>query len=180
MITMETNAVKRSAHLLGKVLLLIFIALLTAIIVLLVWVILDLPQIGQTLALNIGYGGDALRGWQGFALAMILLVQIGIWAAAVWQGRQIFTALGTGALNNASVAAGKAARLLWVMLIWGIVAHMLGTVIATWHFPEGTRALRISLGSTQISTAFAALLATFTSHAFVLGAALWQDHNEVI
>lgn len=180
MIITETKSVMRSAHLLGQALLLIWGGLMSAIIVVLVWLVIDLPQVGQALATSVGYGGDALRSWQGFALATILLIQIGIWIAAVWRGRQIFTALTTGALGNASIAASKTAKLLWFMLIWSIVGHMLGTVVATWHFTDGTRALGISLGSAEISTAFAALLATFTSRAFVLGAALWQDHKEVI
>ena len=177
---METKSVMRSAHILGQTLLLIFIVLLASIVVLVVWSIVDLPRIGQTLSVNVGYGGIVLRWWQGLAFVMFLLVQIGIWAAAVWQGRQIFTALTTGALIDASIAASKTAWLLWGILIWGIVAHILGTVVATWHFPEGTQALGVAIGPTQISTALAALLATFTSHAFVLGAALWQDHQEVI
>ncbi|MGC1494546.1 MAG: hypothetical protein WA790_01965 [Sulfitobacter sp.] len=180
MTNLETSETLRSAHVLGQALLLIFGVLLASIVMLVVWMAVDLPQIGQILAANVGYGDDALRVWQGIALGAVLLVQMGIWAAAVWRGRKIFTALGAGELNDASTAAAMTARLLWIMLIWGILAHILGTVIATWHFAEGTRALGIALGVNQISTTFAALLATFASRAFVLGAALWQDHREVI
>lgn len=180
MMDVETKSLLRSAKLVSQVLLWICVFLVAVALGLLIWLIMDLPQTGQSLAASVGYGDDALKDWQAYALGTIVMVQIGIWGAVVWQGRQIFIALTAGAVQTASRAARKSARLLWIMLIWGIAAHALGTVIATWHFPEGQRALGVTLGSAEISTLFAALLATFTSHAFVLGAALWEDHQEVI
>ena len=180
MIKYETQSVVRSANLLGLVLLLVLVTLLAAVVALVIWLFVDLPQVGQTLAAGVGYASDTLKSWQSFGLAMILLVQISIWIAVIYRGRQIFTALTEVALNDASTAAGQTARLLWILLVWGIVGHMLATVVATWHFPEGTRALGVDVGSTEISTLIAALLATFTSRAFVLGAALWQDHQGVV
>jgi len=109
-----------------------------------------------------------------------VLLHIGIWGSVTWYGRQIFSALLVEDVQAASIASRKTAWLLWAMLIWGIVANTLGPLVATWHLPDGQRALAIGFGSAQISTVLAALLATFTSHAFVLGAALWQDHQRVI
>jgi magnesium-transporting ATPase (P-type) len=174
------KSVARSATLLGYVLLLILVALTGAAAAVVIWLFVDAQQIGHMLAAGVGYESDVLKTWQAFALTLILLVQIGIWIAVVSQGRQIFTALTRVALNDASVVAGKAARLLWAMLAWGIAGHTIATVVATWHFPEGMKALEVSVGSTEISIAIAALLASFMSRAFVLGAALWQDHQEVI
>ncbi|WP_425090705.1 hypothetical protein [Tropicimonas sp. S265A] len=178
--SVETQPFLRSAALLERALRVIFGVVLLSGGVVAVWMIVDTPALGQMLAGNIGYGMAELRDWQSHGLAALVLVQIGIWAAVVWQGRQIFAALGTPDLVAATRAARIAARLLWIMLIWGVLAHALGSVVATWHFPDGQRALAISVGSAEISTIIAALLATFTAHAFVLGAALWQDHREVI
>lgn len=176
----ETTHLLRSARTLGFALSLIFAVLLIAAGGLLMWLVLDLDGTGQTLAANVGYGDTALRGWQSYALGLILLVQIGIWCAVIWRGREIFTALCEENVRMASISAAQTAQVLWVMLVWGIVAHTLGVLVTTWHFPEGERAVSIAIGSAQISTVFAALLATFTSKAFVLGAELWQDHREVI
>ncbi|MCP4824501.1 MAG: hypothetical protein GY892_10365 [Shimia sp.] len=176
----DEKSVVQSATLLGYVLLLILVALVGAAAAVIIWLFVDVQQLGYMLAAGVGYESDALKTWQAFALSLILLVQIGIWFAVVSQGRNIFTALTRVALSDASTAAGKVARLLWAMLAWGIAGHTIATVVATWHFPEGTKALEVSLGSTEISIAIAALLATFMSRAFVLGAALWQDHQKVI
>lgn len=176
----ETKAFLRTVYVIDRTLLLIFASLIIVIGLLIFWMVGDLQEMGQALASAVGYGSEALRSWQSYTLATLSLVQIGIWMAVVWYGRHIFVALKNGDINEASIAAGRTAKLLWVMLIWSIITHMLGTVVSTWHFPEGQRALGISLGSAQISTLLAALLATFTSHAFVLGAELWQDHQEVI
>ncbi|SMP35924.1 hypothetical protein [Shimia sagamensis] len=176
----EKTSVVRSATLLGHVLLLILVALSGAAAAVVIWLFVDAQQLGQILAAGVGYESEVLKPWQAVALTLILLVQVGIWIAVVFRGRHIFTALTQAALSEASMSAGKTARLLWAMLVWGIVGHTLATVVATWHFPEGMKALEVSLGSTEISIAIAALLATFMSRAFVLGAALWQDHQEVI
>jgi hypothetical protein len=180
MTSVETQPFLRSAAFLERTLRVIFGVVFVAGGVVAAWTVLDPQAFGQTLAGNVGYAVDPLRDWQSYALAGLVLAQIGIWGAVVWQGRQMFAALRTSDFMSATRAARMAARLLWIMLVWGITAHAFGTVIATWHFPEGQRALGISVGSAEISTILAALLATFTAHAFVLGAALWQDHREVI
>lgn len=176
----ETKPLLRSAKTLELILSLILAALLIAAGGLVIWLILDLSGTGQTLAANVGYGNALLRSWQCYALGLILLAQIAIWCVLIWRGREIFTALCEENVRMASISAAQTARVLWIMLVWGIFAHSLGVLITTWHFPEGERALSIAVGSAQISTVFAALLATFTSKAFVLGAELWQDHREVI
>ncbi len=180
MINVETKPVLRSAKLLEQALFLILMTLMVAAAVLVVWMILDVVEVGQTIATSVGYAGALLSSAQGYALGGIMLVQIFVWIAVILRGKEIFAALGANDAQSASIAASQTARLLWIMLAWGIVAQTLAVLVATWNFPEGQRALSISLGSAQISTIFAALLATFTSHAFVLGAALWQDHTEVI
>jgi flagellar basal body-associated protein FliL len=180
MIKVETKHILRSATFLERALLLILLALLTAAVILIAWLGTDLQQAGKWFASSLGYEGAAQQAWQSSALGAVALTQITIWGIVVWYGKQIFTAIKAEDMQTASTSAGTVARLLWIMLIWGIVAQTLGTLIATWHFPEGQRALSISFGSPQISTVIAALLATFTSQAFVLGAALWQDHQEVI
>ena len=180
MTEIQTTPVLRSAKVLEHALSLIFSGLLIGCAVMLLWMVFDLSEVGETIAQSVGYPSGTLSHQQSFALCGLVLVQLVIWMTVVWQGREIFAALGLGDVRSASIAASQTARVLWIMLFWGIVAHALGTVIATCNFPEGQRSLSISIGSAEISTVFAALLASFTSHAFVLGAALWQDHVEVI
>lgn len=180
MIELETQPVLKSAKLLEYVLFLILLTLLVAIAVLAIWMVLDISEVAGALAMSVGYGGAELLPSQGYALGGLVMVQLVIWVAVILRGKEIFAGLGAGDIYAAGFAARQTARLLWLMLAWGIVAHMLATLVATWHFPEGQRAIGLTLSSAQISTILAALLATFTSHAFVLGAALWQDHKEVI
>jgi hypothetical protein len=180
MLDNEIQPLFRSAKLLGHFLLLILVVLVLSAAVIIGFLLLDLQGTGQYLMASVGYDAATPRAWQSYSLGTLILVQIGIWVMVVLSGRSIFTALKAADAKGASVAANKAARFLWFMLVWGILAHMLGTIIATWHFPAGQNALSINFGSSQISTAFAALLATFSSQAFSLGAALWQDHKEVI
>lgn len=142
--------------------------------------ITDLPGASHKLASAAGYGEAAPRGWQTFALVGIEGVQLCIWAAVVWRTRRIFTALRAEDVQCAGIAAGQTARLFRLMLARALLAHTLAPLVATWHFAPGTRVLAIGLGSEQLSMTFAALLAGFTAKAFAPGAALWQDHRELI
>ncbi|GFE63744.1 hypothetical protein [Litoreibacter roseus] len=180
MISLEAKPLLRSACLMRRALLLILGILIATALGTLGWIAVDLDRAGLSLAELTGYGSAALRVWQSVALGAILLGHIVIWIAVVWRGQQIFAALLREDVEAASMAAAQAARLLWIMLIWGVLANTLAALVATWHFPDGQRALVISFGSAQISTVLAAVLATFTSRAFVFGAALWQDHKAVI
>ena len=180
MMNIEAASLLRSARLMRQALLAILAALVAVAFAVLAWVVVDLNQIGTTLAEIAGYDSLTPRRWQSFALSMIVLIHLAIWAGVAWTGQKIFAALLVEDVPAASDAAAALARLLWVMLAWGIIGNTLVPLLATWHFPEGQRTLVIGLGSAQVSTILAALLATFTSHAFVLGAALWQDHKAMI
>ncbi|MEL7184127.1 MAG: hypothetical protein AAFY65_06210 [Pseudomonadota bacterium] len=176
----ETKPVLRSAQVMRFVLLVIFGGICVIAAGLQGLLISDHAALGRALADMAGYDVVAPRLWQSGALVLITLLHLAIWAAIAWRGQGMFDALLDADMAQASDAARRVARLLWAMLIWGILSHMLVSLVATWHFPPGQRALAVGVGSAQISTVMAALLATFTSHAFVLGAALWQDHREVI
>lgn len=180
MMDTEMTPLLRSAATLQRLLTLASIGFAGLAVGMLIRLMVDPHSIGETVASNIGYGGSELHLWQSIALVALVLTQLCIWSGVLWRGRQVFEALTNGALQTASHSAKRLARMLWIMLVWSILAHTLGTIIATWEYPEGQRALSVSFGSAQISTLIAALLASFTAHAFVVGAALWQDHNEVI
>lgn len=180
MMEIEASSLLRSARLLSRVLQAVLGLAIATGVGLVAWLVASPEQVGRFLAESVGYADGPIVFWQSTALVLLVLVQLGIWAAVTWRGRQIFDALGLGKPSEAALAANRVARLLWVMLAWGVVAHTLGSVIASANYPPGERALAISLGSAQISTLIAALLATFMARAFVLGAALWQDHKEVI
>lgn len=179
MMTLETGAFLRSADVLRRILSALLVLLIAAGVFVLWWLMLDPAGAGRWLARAAGYD-DGLAPLQGAALGGVLLAQIGVWIAVVWQARTVFEGLLRADAVAASAAARRLAWFLWAMLLWGIVSHALASVITTWHYPVGTRTLAISIGTGQITTLLAALLAGFTSHAFALGAALWQDHREVI
>lgn len=178
--TLETGPLLRSAGVMRLILLLIFGGMMIGGAFLLVWLALDLPQAGMMLMTLAGFEETVPRHWQSLALGAIVLLHVAIWCGVLWRGQQVFAALLATDVTQASVAARQMAVLLWAMLIWGVLTNTLVPLVATWHFPPGQRMLAFGLGSAQISTVLAAVLATFTSHAFVLGAALWQDHKEVI
>lgn len=180
MISSELKPFLRSAEILRHMLSGALFLLAIVALVLVVWVILDTQASGAWLAQQVHQEGTGISDLQTAGLTVILLGHVGIWAAVVWQARLIFTALLMTDATEASAAARRTAWLLWAMVIWGIASYALGTVIASWHQPVGERTLAVSIGTAQISAIFAALLASFSSHAFGLGAALWQDHREVI
>ncbi|WP_299871476.1 hypothetical protein [uncultured Sulfitobacter sp.] len=180
MIETETQSFLRSAEILRNALTAVLALLILMGAVVVVWTLVETGAAGRWLAAQVGQDGDDASGMQAFGLTALTLTQIGIWYAVVWQTRRIFTALLIADASAAGAAARRTAQLLWVVVIWGVLAAALGTVVASWHYPEGERTLAVSIGPGQITTIFAALLASFTSHAFVLGAALWRDHREVI
>ena len=180
MIEAETRSFLRSAEILRNALTAVLALLIVMAGVVVVWTLLETGGAGAWLAAQVGQDGTGASGMQAFGLTLLTLSQIAIWYAVVWQTRRIFTALLITDATAASAAARRTAQLLWVMVIWGVLATSLGTVIASWHYPEGERTLALSIGPGQITTIIAALLASFTAHAFTLGAALWQDHRQVI
>lgn len=180
MTNMETRPFLRSAYVLQHVLSFLLVALIVAALAVVMWVILDPRSLGGWLTQNSGYAELSLTVAQSVGLGAILISQIGIWSAVVMQGRRMFAALLDTDATDASDAARQAAWLLWLMLGWGILAGSLASVITSWNFPPGERTLSIAFGTAELSTLLAALLASFTSHAFVLGAELWRDHREVI
>ncbi|MEQ9258344.1 MAG: hypothetical protein RIG84_04530 [Roseovarius sp.] len=137
-------------------------------------------RIGESLALQGGYGGAPLAPWQNWALIGVMAVHLALWVALFALARQLFGRLAQGLPAEAASSARHVAALLWVMLFWGIASQALASVAATWGYPEGERAVSIALGTPQVSVAFSALVASFMARAFALGADLWQDHQEVI
>ena len=178
--TLETRPLLRSARALHIFLCALTLLATGATLGFAAWVLLDLPRAGMVLAETVGFAEGGTRAWQGVALGALALVYLGLLTVLIYRGQQIFKSLLREDVLGASTAARQAARLLWILLVWGVAARMAGSVVATWHYPVGERSLSLSLGSTEVSTLFAALLASFIAHAFGLGAALWDDHKEVI
>ena len=140
----------------------------------------DAQGFGRFLSAATGYPDQDLRLWQVLALALIAMAQTLLWAAVAWRGRAVFRALETAEIERSAHSASALSRLLWVVLIYSILAGTLAVLVITWHFPDGQRAFSVSFGSVHLTTVLAALIASFLSQALVLGAALWRDHQEVI
>lgn len=180
MTNVDPDPLFRSAKLLSYLLSFMLAVIVSVVATGLFVLLIDAPGLGAYLASLIGYSDVSLRPWQVLVLSALVLIQLSIWTAILYNGRRVFGSLQVADVITAAYHARVAARLLWLMLFWGILAHTLSVLAITWHFPVGQRALGISFGTSEVSTAFAALLASFTSQAFVMGAALWQDHREVI
>ncbi|MEM7710706.1 MAG: hypothetical protein AAF264_08155 [Pseudomonadota bacterium] len=120
------------------------------------------------------------RLWQSLALAALILVQVALLYGLMGRMRAIFTALDGLDPDGAAGAARRTSWWLWGLLVWGVAARGAASVIATWHVPDGERALAIAFGTLVASTALAALLAAFMARALALGAELWRDHRAVI
>ena len=156
------------------------LATLVAASAMIVALILDPGWIGGALAQAAGYPLSPPRGWQSTALVTIALVVLGTYAAVFHTASAVCRMLVQGALQTAALDARRLSNWLWVLLGTSIGANTLAVLVATAHAGPGQRALSIALGSPQIALAVAALLAAFLARAFVLGAALWQDHREIV
>lgn len=137
-------------------------------------------EMASSIALHGGFDATTLALWQSYALIGIIAVHMALWIALLWAARKLFGQLRRGKPDAAVGHARAVAYLLWAMLFWGLVSQPVVSVVSSWGYPEGTRILSISLGTPQISVAFAAMIASFMAQAFALGAELWQDHQEVI
>ena len=177
---LDMSSVLRSSRLIGTVLLVVLIGVGAVAIGLSVYLLLDFEALGRSLSAQAGHAIAEPRVWQAAALTGLVLAGLGTWFWALWAGRAVFVALARADLEAAGAAARRTARALWVLLLVTILVPSLATVVSSWHFPAGERALSISLGTSQVSTILAALLATFLSHGLAFCAELWRDHQRVI
>ncbi|MEM6375821.1 MAG: hypothetical protein AAF686_06230 [Pseudomonadota bacterium] len=127
-----------------------------------------------------GFGSETRAGWQDAGLITIVALSLAVWIILIHQARQVFAHLASGTPDAAAQAAKRLSLWLWIMLAWGLASQILTSLLATWGFPEGQRAIAIGLGLPQISTILAALVTSFMAQAFTLGAELWRDHQEVV
>lgn len=140
----------------------------------------DPVSFGEQLAQLGGYGDASLRAWQGWAIIGILSGHFCLWIALFRSAGTLFRQIAQETPAFASRSARIIARLLWGLLIWGLLSQILASLVITWHFPPGQRSIGIGFGTPQLTVVFAALIAGFMARAFSLGAELWQDHKEVV
>lgn len=157
-----------------------FIATLAAAAALGVTLFVNPTWTGGALADAVGYPLASPRFWQSTALVLIGLVMLGTYAAVFRVATTVCRMLVQTDLTEAAGAARRLSNWLWVLLGMSILSNTLGILVATAHAGPGQRALSIALGSPQVTFAIAALIAAFLARAFVLGAALWQDHREIV
>ncbi|MEM6577014.1 MAG: hypothetical protein AAF678_00860 [Pseudomonadota bacterium] len=137
-------------------------------------------DLGALISEIAGFDGANRAGWQDAGLIVIVALSLAVWTTLLHHARQVFAHLAIGAPEAAARAARRLSVWLWIMLAWGLVSQILTSLLATWGFPEGQRAIAIGLGLPQISTVLAALVTSFMAQAFTLGAELWRDHQEVV
>ena len=137
-------------------------------------------SVGESLARVSGFPTGPLQAWQNGALMGVAAIHLAIWIVLLGTARQVFGTLAEGEPETAGHAARTLSYWLWAMLVWGLIAQMLVSLVATWGLPEGERSLTLGVGTSQISLALSALIAGFMARAFALGAELWRDHREVV
>lgn len=137
-------------------------------------------SVGPILADFGGFSTGPLMAWQTVALIGITAIHLTIWLLLLGTARHVFRHLADGEPEAASHAARNLANWLWAMLAWGLISQILVSLVATWGFPEGQRAISFGFGTPQVSIALSALIAGFMARAFALGAELWRDHSEVV
>lgn len=152
---------------------------LASALVLLCALALRPEEVGALLA---GLTGHPLAPgpWQGAALAAVVIAGLTLYAATFAAAARVCGALVRGEMAAAGPAARGLSRWLWVVLGWSVASHTASILIVTAHAGPGGRALSFALGAPQVSIAVAALIAAFLAHALTLGAALWQDHQEIV
>lgn len=131
-------------------------------------------------------GADGAGGLTEMAVGQqIALLALGLtsllgWALALWWAHVMFATLAKGTPHAAVRLARRIALVLWALFLCQIIAPIAGSLIATWHLPEGQRAISVSLGLGQAGTLLSALIASSMAKALQFGAELWQDHKEII
>ena len=118
--------------------------------------------------------------WQSAALAAIAFVVLGTYAAVFKTVTHVCAMLVQGEPGIAASQAKRLSNWLWCLLGVSILAQTLAVLVATFHAGSGERTLSIALGGPQITFAIAALTAACLARAFSLGAALWQDHCDIV
>ena len=136
--------------------------------------------VGDFLAQQAGYGEVPLSPLQAWGIIAIVAVHVMLWACLLMLARKLFRHMVLASPTEVARCARKAGYVLWIMVFWGIASQGLASVTSTRGYQEGQRVLSICIGMPQVSLAFSALMAGFMAHAFTLGAALWEDHREVI
>lgn len=136
--------------------------------------------IGGALSEATGYPLASPKAWQSAAFVMIGLVMLGTYAAVFQTATSVCRMLVQGDPGNAAGAAQRLSNWLWALLVLSILANTFGVLVAAAHAGPGQRAVSIAVGSPQITLAIAALIAAFLARAFVLGAALWDDHKKIV
>lgn len=176
----EASNMQKHARMLSGCLWVLFLFLGAVSVALIGWIVLEPQKFGDWVGQAAGYGVVILRPWQTITLGVIIVMPLVLWCRASWLARMIFNGLAQIDFEEAAKIARRLARCLWIIGGIGMIAHTLAVLVITWHFPEGERALSISLGTGQLSTLLAALFAGFLAQALSLGSALWRDHQEVI
>lgn len=174
------EAVIRSARTVSVVLLLATGGVVALALAAVTWMVTAPQNLGGFIGLTgEGHVVDMPIGQQ-VALLMLGLVSFAGWALALWWAHAMFAALAKGAPHVAVRLARRIAIVLWALCLWQIIAPALGSLVTTWHFPAGQRAISISLGLSQAGTLLSALIASSMAKALQFGAELWQDHKEII
>lgn len=127
-----------------------------------------------------GYPSESRAGWQNTGLIAVLALSLALWVRLIQTARRVFAFLADGMPDAAARAAQSLALWLWIMLAWGLLSQILTSLLATWGFADGERAIALGLGIPQISTLLAALVTGFMARTFAFGAELWRDHQEVV
>ena len=137
-------------------------------------------SLGETLAHLSGFPVGPLQTWQNGVLTGVAAIYLAIWIMLLGIARRVFGHLANGKPEAAARAAQVLSYWLWTLLAWGLISRTLVSLVVTWSFPEGERALVVAIGMTEASLAFSALIAGFMARAFALGAELWRDHQKVV
>lgn len=178
--SMAEKAVIRSAQRMAVILSLATVLVVGVAMVAVAWRVLA-PQTLAQVVVPGGWGAPVSPG--GGQLTILLglsLISFFGWALILWWTRSMFAALGRGAPDVAVELARRIAAALWVMLAWQILAPALGSVVASWHMPQGQRSVAITLGFGHAGTLLSALIASSMARALAFGVELWRDHKEII
>lgn len=136
--------------------------------------------VGSALSRAAGVPLAAPRPWQSSALLAITLLILAIYAAIFHRAAMLCRMLVQGDPARAAIAAGRLSNWLWALFGMSLMSNTAAVLVATAHAGPGGHVLSIAFGSPQIAIAIAALIAAFLAQAFMLGAALWQDHQEIV
>ena len=148
----------------------------------LLWGLSDPHAVAELLRAQDATYRAGMADWQARSLVALLVLQTGLWGAALFALRGVFQGMQQDPPFPARAVLGARHAFRWMLagFLFSLLTMPLAAVLGSLHMPPGQRVLSIELGSGHALTLVVLTLTAIMSRAFALAAELWQDHVEIV